>query len=389
MAGRQDDAAERLVLADDVGGGRRRQDAALPDQHRAEAIGRGHADRDLDDLAVVVAAVAADHQRLALRSPRGCRRSTGRSSRHSSAAGTPAPSCAGPTCRASGRRRAWSRSVLIVIGCLRPEEVCVEVGVFARRSRSQETSAFMPRRCILRQTLSVARRARSRGGSPRRSASAVAGANCDAGGDARLERRLVGVDHRVGEAAGARDDRHAAVAQAVELGQPAGLEARRDQDRVAAALHQVRQRLVIADARRRPGRGCRAARRQQAAFERRRRPSRAPPAAPPMRDQLVEHADQQVHALLPGQPADHARTAGRRRASSPKRSSTRLAVGGARLQRLGGVRSRRGAGRSRGFQTSVSMPLTMPCRSVGARAEQPVEPHAELRRADLLRHRSG
>ena len=43
------------------------------------------------------------------------------------------------------------------------------------------------------------------------------------------------------------DDRHAAVAQAVELGQAAGLEARRDQDGVAAALHGVRQRLVVAD----------------------------------------------------------------------------------------------------------------------------------------------
>ena len=58
---------------------------------------------------------------------------------------------------------------------------------------------------------------------------------------------IVGVDHRVGEAADAGDDRHAAVAQAVELGQAAGLEARRDQDGVAAGLHQVRQRLVVAD----------------------------------------------------------------------------------------------------------------------------------------------
>ncbi len=49
------------------------------------------------------------------------------------------------------------------------------------------------------------------------------------------------------EAAGARDDRHAAVAQAIELRQAAGLEARRDDDGVAAGLHEVRHRLVIAD----------------------------------------------------------------------------------------------------------------------------------------------
>ena len=37
-----------------------------PDQHPAEAVGRGHPDHLLDDLAVVVAAVAADHEGLAL-----------------------------------------------------------------------------------------------------------------------------------------------------------------------------------------------------------------------------------------------------------------------------------------------------------------------------------
>ena len=66
VAGRQHDAAEGLVFADDVRGGGRRQDAALADHHLAEAIGGGHLDGDLDDFAVVVAAVAADHQALAL-----------------------------------------------------------------------------------------------------------------------------------------------------------------------------------------------------------------------------------------------------------------------------------------------------------------------------------
>ena len=46
-------------------GGGGREDAALADQHPAEAVGGGHLQRDLDDLAVVVAAVAADHEGLA------------------------------------------------------------------------------------------------------------------------------------------------------------------------------------------------------------------------------------------------------------------------------------------------------------------------------------
>ena len=69
----------------------------------------------------------------------------------------------------------------------------------------------------------------------------------EAGGGAGVQRGDVGVDHRVGEAAGAGDDRHAAVAQAVELGEAAGLEARGDEDGVAAGLHQVGERLVVAD----------------------------------------------------------------------------------------------------------------------------------------------
>ena len=65
VAGRQDDAAEGAALADDMRGGRRRKDAALPDDDLAEAIGGSHADDGLDHLAVEVAAVAADHQRPA------------------------------------------------------------------------------------------------------------------------------------------------------------------------------------------------------------------------------------------------------------------------------------------------------------------------------------
>ncbi|NJO38469.1 MAG: hypothetical protein HC871_13760, partial [Rhizobiales bacterium] len=68
-----------------------------------------------------------------------------------------------------------------------------------------------------------------------------------AGGDPVGERRLVGVDHRVGKAADPRHDRHAAIAQTVELGEAAGLEAGRDQDGVGARLELVGERLVIAE----------------------------------------------------------------------------------------------------------------------------------------------
>jgi hypothetical protein len=62
VAGGQDDAARGLVLADQAGGRRRRQDAALPHHHPAKPLAGGHAQDDLDRLAVVEASVAADHQ---------------------------------------------------------------------------------------------------------------------------------------------------------------------------------------------------------------------------------------------------------------------------------------------------------------------------------------
>ena len=67
VAGGKHDAAKRLVFADDVGGGRRRENATLTDQNLAETGSGGHFDRLLDDFAVVITAVAADHQRLALK----------------------------------------------------------------------------------------------------------------------------------------------------------------------------------------------------------------------------------------------------------------------------------------------------------------------------------
>ena len=65
MARRQDDPAIGAERADQRRDRGRRHDAALADDDAAEAVGDRDADRLLDRLAIVVAPVAADHQRLA------------------------------------------------------------------------------------------------------------------------------------------------------------------------------------------------------------------------------------------------------------------------------------------------------------------------------------
>ena len=65
VAGRQDDAAEGLVFADDAGGRRGGKDAALAHHDSGKAVGGGHLQDDLDGGAVVIAAITAHHQGLA------------------------------------------------------------------------------------------------------------------------------------------------------------------------------------------------------------------------------------------------------------------------------------------------------------------------------------
>ena len=89
--------------------------------------------------------------------------------------------------------------------------------------------------------------ARRRGGSPPPASRRSTGANCTPVATPAASAIVVGVDHRVGQAADARHHRHRAVAQRAKLRQAAGLEARRHQQRIGAALDQMRQRLVIAD----------------------------------------------------------------------------------------------------------------------------------------------
>src|SRR6185437_15242822 len=66
VRGGEDDATERLVMADLMAEAWRRQQSPLPHQGPPEAIGRRNADDALDGDVVEIAAVAADYQRLAL-----------------------------------------------------------------------------------------------------------------------------------------------------------------------------------------------------------------------------------------------------------------------------------------------------------------------------------
>ena len=243
VAGGEDDAAVGAVLADDVGGGGGGEDAALADEHAAEAVGGGHLQRDLDDLAVEVAAVAADHQRLA-----------------------------GEVLERVEDRldevldvvrllevrdllaQAGGAGLLVVVGLggmrvdhagTARQEGGVEVGVGGGAAVPGDVGLHAlalqrgPGGAVAHERGGAADGAGERGG--------VDGGELEAGGGAGVQRGDVGVDHGVGEAAGAGDDRDAAVAQAVELGQAAGLEARGDDDGVAAGLHQVGERLVVAE----------------------------------------------------------------------------------------------------------------------------------------------
>src|SRR5262245_64108491 len=63
----------------------------------------------------------------------------------------------------------------------------------------------------------------------------------DPGGGADRQSRFIGIDDGIGEAAGVSRNRDRAVAQTVELGKAAGLEARRDEDGIATADEKMGQ----------------------------------------------------------------------------------------------------------------------------------------------------
>ncbi len=66
VAGGENDAAVGPVLADDAGGGRRGEQAALAHNDPGHTIGRRHAENDLDRLPVVITAITAQHECAAL-----------------------------------------------------------------------------------------------------------------------------------------------------------------------------------------------------------------------------------------------------------------------------------------------------------------------------------
>src|SRR5262245_56716615 len=96
---------------------------------------------------------------------------------------------------------------------------------------------------------------------------------------------------------------YATVAQPIELGEPARLEARRDENRIGSALQQMRETLVIADddadAARIPRGGG-----GKIGFEWRfARPEQGQARTLP--DKTVNTLDEKIHAFLPGQAAHH------------------------------------------------------------------------------------
>src|SRR5262249_12400781 len=71
VAGREDDATERPIFADQIGGRGRRKEAVLPDQNTAEAVGGRHADGGLYHFAIVEATVPAETEGLTRESLQG------------------------------------------------------------------------------------------------------------------------------------------------------------------------------------------------------------------------------------------------------------------------------------------------------------------------------
>ncbi len=202
----------------------------------------------------------------------------------------------------------------------------------------------------------------------------------EAGGNASLQCCVIGIDHRVIEAAGARDDRNAAIAQAIKLGEAAGLEARWHENGIRTRLHEVRQCLVVTDDhpdapwvahRRLEDRvlDCRLAGSQQ------RKPRTRC-------HQRVEARREDVHALLPCEAAHHAM----QQPVSGFQLEARLErplVGNALLQCLGAVVFADQCVRSRIPHIRVDA-VDDATQHMAPGPQQAVEAHAVFRRADFL-----
>ena len=127
----------------------------------------------------------------------------------------------------------------------RREQVAIERGIMMRRSSPR----YIGRHAVALHAgpgLPVGKQLR---GVPERGFEGVGVHRCKlhAGRALRRQRHLVRIDNGVGQTTHSRDNRYRAVAQRTELGEPARLEPRGDDERVGARLNQMRKRLVIAD----------------------------------------------------------------------------------------------------------------------------------------------
>ena len=198
----------------------------------------------------------------------------------------------------------------------------------------------------------------------------------------RLQRIVGRVDHRVGQAADPPHDRHRAVAQAVELGQAARLEARGHEDRVGAGNQAVREGFVVADAHsdrtRIRLRHC-----SERGFERRLAGTLQRELAAAC-EQTRYRAEHEVEPLLRGEAADHAE---QRRIGAHGQAEFGLQCGLA--ARLAAELGRAVACRDAGVGCRVpdrAVDTVEHAAHVGAAAaDHAVETEAEFRRRDLPR----
>ncbi|KAG5721678.1 hypothetical protein E4T56_gene6046, partial [Termitomyces sp. T112] len=358
MAGREDEAPAGAILADDMAGRGRGQDAPLPHQHTAITIGGGHADRLLDHGAVVIAPVAADHQ-------------------------------SGPFAPLDHIEHALDEILGIIGACeyfhllaqARSPRLLPGDGLGRMddhlRGHAGEFSKAMERYNIL---LVIKGNGAVNGTAER---GVIDRGELHPGGRPGLDRGQIGIHHRIGQPPRARHHRHAAIGQTVQLRQAARLEPAGHEDGVAPRLHPVRERLVIADAHRNAPRMARGG---GGKFPHQRRIARPQQRqTPPHPGQMVEALRQHIHALLPGQTADH----DEQRAIVTLKAEFRLQralVGQALAKRARGEMALdcRVAGRvpfGRVDAVDNAMDLCAPT------ADQAFEPHAEMRLADF--HRIG
>ncbi len=231
-------------------GGRRRENASLPDHHLAETVRGSHGNGLLDDLDVEEAAVAADDQCLALKSIERVEDRLDEvlsvvlllEHRHLLAQA----GCAGLLVAIGFGLDGPDHGLRCLCGWrLSGEKILVEVGIFFRTAFPRNVGLH-PLPLEGSPDIRVLVHGDDAVNGLQQGRCAVRLVH-EPGRDTCRDGSLVCVDHRIRQSTGSGDDRHAAIAQTVELGQPAGFEARWDEDRVGAALHQMRQRLIIAD----------------------------------------------------------------------------------------------------------------------------------------------